>query len=143
MAGLVCYYNSAHYHYLHILGDDFGRRATGKPVRKFLNVISSDSGRYSEALAVPLEITDVDSIHMLADFNGSALQFYFALDSGEWQPIGPVLDGSILSDDYVMQSGTGEVRAAFTGAFFGLCCQDLSGDRLHADFSYFAYKEYL
>ena len=143
MAGLVCYYNSAHYHYLHIHGDDFGRRATGQPVRKFLNVISSDTGNYSEALAVPLEITGADSVYMRADFNGAALQFYVALAAGEWQPIGPVLDGSILSDDYVAQSGTGDFYPAFTGAFFGLCCQDLSGKKQHADFSYFAYREHL
>ena len=143
MAGLVCYYNSAHYHYLHIHGDDFGRRATGQPVRKFLNVISSDTGNYSEALAVPLEITGADSVYMRADFNGAALQFYVALAAGEWQPIGPVLDGSTLSDDYVAQSGTGDFYPAFTGAFFGLCCQDLSGKKQHADFSYFAYREHL
>jgi xylan 1,4-beta-xylosidase len=143
MAGLVCYYNSAHYHYLHILGDDFDLRTAGQPVRKFLNLISSDAGRYSESLAAPLEITGIDSLHLRAEFNGAALQFYFAVVPEEWQPIGPVLDGSILSDDYVEQSGPGDVYPAFTGAFFGLCCQDLSGHRVHADFSYFSYQEYL
>ena len=142
MAGLVCYYNSAHYHYLHILGDDFGRRASGQPVRKFLNIISSDSAGSREALTRPLEITGVNSVYLQAVFNGAALQFYYAVVEGEWQPIGPVLDGSILSDDYVQQSGTGEFYPAFTGAFFGLCCQDLAGKKHHADFSYFTYREH-
>jgi len=59
----------------------------------------------------------------------------------QWEPVGPVLDGSILSDDYVETSGTGDFYPCFTGAFYGLCCQDLSGLRQHADFGYFAYKE--
>jgi len=32
-------------------------------------------------------------------------------------------------------------RNSFTGAFSGLCCQDLSGERLHADFDYFEYRD--
>ena len=143
LAGLVCYYNSAHYHYLHIYGDDVGRRATGQPLRKFINIITSDSGRYREALVTPMEITGVDTVYMKADFNCAKLQFYFAVVPGDWQAIGPPLDGSILSDDYVQQSGTGDFYPAFTGAFFGLCCQDLSGQRLHADFGFFAYREHI
>jgi xylan 1,4-beta-xylosidase len=142
LAGLVCYYNSAHYHYLHIHGDDIGRKATGLPVRKFINVISCDAARYSEALVEPLDITGVDTIYLKADFDGAALQFYFAVTPGEWQPVGPVLDGSILSDDYVQETGTGDFYPAFTGAFFGLCCQDLSGQKHHADFGFFTYKEH-
>ena len=141
LAGLVCYYNSAHYHYLHVYGDDFGRKATGRPMRKFINIISSDAGRYCEALATPLDITGVHTVYMKADFDGAALQFYFAVAPGEWQPIGSVLDGSILSDDYVQESGTGDFYPAFTGAFFGLCCQDFSGQKQHADFGFFTYRE--
>jgi xylan 1,4-beta-xylosidase len=29
----------------------------------------------------------------------------------------------------------------FTGAFLGICCQDLSGRRRHADFDWFEYTE--
>jgi len=65
----------------------------------------------------------------------------YALEQDQWQPVGPLLDGSILSDDYVETSGTGDFYPCFTGAFYGLCCQDLSGLRQHADFGYFAYKE--
>ena len=53
---------------------------------------------------------------------------------------GPVLDGSILSDDYVEDAEV-RYRPCFTGAFVGLCCQDLSGQRLHADFDGFEYRE--
>jgi xylan 1,4-beta-xylosidase len=141
MAGLVCYYNSAHYHYLHISGDEFGSRARGQPMRKFINVITANAGQISEALPAALEVTGIETVYMKVDYSGAALQFYFALAPGEWQAIGPVIDGSILSDDYVQQSGTGDFYPAFTGAFVGLCCQDLSGQALHADFGFFAYRE--
>ena len=140
MAGLVCYYNTSHYHYLHIGGDDFGRRAKGQPVRKFLNIISCDTATMSEVLSQPIDITGSTRVAMKAVFNGADLQFYYALDGADWQQIGPVLDGSILSDDYVEVS-SGIFKPCFTGAFYGLCCQDLSGQKLHADFAYFKYLE--
>ncbi|MDH3903470.1 MAG: hypothetical protein OES90_09640, partial [Xanthomonadales bacterium] len=31
--------------------------------------------------------------------------------------------------------------ASLTGAFVGMCCQDVSGTDLAADFDYFHYKE--
>jgi xylan 1,4-beta-xylosidase len=142
MAGLVCYYNTLHYHYLHVYGDDFGRRAKGEPVRKFINIFSSTSTGTSEAYETGIDITGRERIYLKADFNGAALQFYYGFDEGEWEPIGPVLDGSILSDDFVEQGGTQDFYPCFTGAFYGMCCQDLSGDGLHADFAWFEYREY-
>ena len=53
---------------------------------------------------------------------------------------GPVLDGSILSDDYV-QNGSNRYRPAFTGAFVGICCQDLTGNNAAADFNWVEYCE--
>jgi len=41
---------------------------------------------------------------------------------------------TIISDE--MGPGWG-----FTGSFFGLCCQDLSGRARPADFDWFAYRE--
>lgn len=64
---------------------------------------------------------------------GAALQFEFSIPGGGWTKIGPVLNGAILSDDYN--------RLGFTGAFVGLCCQDISGRRAAADFACFHYRE--
>jgi xylan 1,4-beta-xylosidase len=50
-----------------------------------------------------------------------------------WQAVGPTLNAAILSDDYH--------HLGFTGAFVGLCCQDLTGHRRHADFPWFLYHE--
>jgi len=65
--------------------------------------------------------------------------------------IGRHYDASILSDenhdmvrsriDKLIMRVMGNYSLAFTGAFVGMCCQDLSGHRLPADFDYFEYSE--
>ncbi|MFT5521425.1 MAG: xylan 1,4-beta-xylosidase [Enterobacterales bacterium] len=145
MAGLVCYYNTIHYHYLHISGDDFGAYSG----RKFINISSCDNHTTTSPLDQPIEISNSTKIYLKADFNGKNLQFYFATqaiqDKPIWKKIGPELDGSILSDDYVAHEKN-YFNPCFTGAFYGLACQDLSGSNslkkgLHADFSFFDYQE--
>ncbi len=137
MAGLVCFYNTYHYHYLHVHGNDDG---TGK----YLSIISCDKLLATEPAGDPVDITGADRVFLKADFDGAHLQFYYALNKepsvDQWQTIGPVLDGSILSDEYV-EGNPGPFRPCFTGAFVGLCCQDLSGRNLHADFDWFEYRE--
>lgn len=136
MAGLVCYYNTKHYHYLHVSGDNFGANT----YNKFLCITSCDNFNTSEPCD-RINITNIDKISLKVDFNGSELQFFYRIDIKEhWRKIGPVLDGSILSDDYV-EHGETRFQPCFTGAFVGLACQDLSGQNLHADFEYFHYQE--
>ncbi len=136
MAGLVCYYNTYHYHYLYLCGEDYG----GDPTRKKLDILTCDKYQVKESLAEPIDLTGVDRVFLKVDFDGTALQFYYAREEGAWENVGPVLDGSILSDDYVEDIEV-RFRACFTGAFVGLCCQDLSGQGLHADFDWFDYRE--
>jgi len=136
MAGLVCYYNTLHYYYLHISGDDMGSYSGNK----YLNILSCDDGKTTLANQIPIDITGMDKVYLKADFDGASLQFYYALAEGDWQTIGPVLDGSILSDDYV-EHAERHFHPCFTGAFYGLSCQDLSGQKLEADFEYFDYQE--
>lgn len=144
MAGLVCYYNTFHYHYLHVYGDDFGKYSG----RKFLTILTCDNHVTTQPNVEPIEITGSEKIYLKAEFFGANLQFYYALVSpnsdnqtrGGWQKIGPVLDGSILSDDYV-EHGETRFHPCFTGAFYALACQDLSGQKLNADFDYFEYHE--
>ena len=50
---------------------------------------------------------------------------------GLWHSMGDALDASFLSDEACREGW-------FTGAMAGLCCQDLTGGRLPADFDYFA-----
>jgi xylan 1,4-beta-xylosidase len=132
MAGLICYYNTAHFHYLHLLGDY-------QNDKKYLNIISFDNFKPTE-LAEYIEITGVQRIYLKAVFHRAEIQFYYATIENQWQKIGNILDGSILSDDYVCTANT-RYRPAFTGAFVGLCCQDLSGAGNFADFDWLAYEE--
>ena len=140
MAGLVCYYNTTHYHYLFITGDD----ADAYSDKKFINIVSCDDNKSTSPLNVPIDVSNIDRIFLKADFNGATIQFYYAIiteiNIPKWIPIGPKLDGSILSDDYVVHSEKG-YSPCFTGAFIGLACQDLSGQKLYADFDYFNYQE--
>jgi xylan 1,4-beta-xylosidase len=132
MAGLLCYYNTAHFHYLHITANDDGHRC--------LQIISFDNFKQTEAFEEPVQLPDTGFIYLKAALHGAALQFYYANKQDEWIAAGAVLNASILSDDYV-RDGSDRYRPAFTGAFVGLCCQDLSGNKLPAHFDWFSYQE--
>jgi xylan 1,4-beta-xylosidase len=140
MAGLACYYNTTHYYYLYISGGDMETPTN----QKYLNIMSCDDNKITYPLAEAINLSDATQAFLKADFNGASLQFYYAIDMNtnhpKWQKIGPELDGSILSDDYVQHAERG-YSPCFTGAFFGLACQDLSGQRKHADFDFFEYQE--
>ena len=64
------------------------------------------------------------------------LRFAFRPDGEDWQWIPQLFDASILSDE----AGR-PCHPNFTGAFVGVCCQDLAGTRGPADFEYFDYSD--
>lgn len=133
MAGLVCYYNTGHWIYLHLMGHEDEQS-------KFLQIIYCDNFSMEEILEEPIDMSGQQRIYLKAHLNRSNLQFFYATKVNEWKRVGKILDGSILSDDYV-QNGGQHYRPAFTGAFVGLCCQDLSGQKQYADFTWFEYTE--
>lgn len=53
---------------------------------------------------------------------------------GEWHELPERIDASFLSDEACNEGW-------FTGTMVGLCCQDLTGFRQHADFDYFYMKD--
>lgn len=132
MAGLVCYYNTYHWHYLHVMGGENGER--------YLNVISCDKYEMMEPIDQPVLLNENGLIYLKVKFNKAEIQFSFSENRNDWKKVGPVLDGSILSDDYVRDE-TNRYRPAFTGSFIGLCCQDLSGNNHPAFFDFFEYQE--
>ncbi len=134
LAGLVCYYNTYHWHYLYV--------SSNEQKQKVIRLMSCD--RYvSHDYHVEEVILDLDKpIELKANVNHTALQFYHRHADEDWRTIGPVLDMSILSDDYVQDSNN-RYRAAFTGSFVGICCQDLTGQKMSADFDWFDYQETL
>ena len=133
MAGLICYYNTGHWFYLHLMGSN-------NIDKNYLQIISCDNFEMTDILENPIDVSNKNRIYLKVKFNRADLQFYYSDNELEWLKVGDCLDGSILSDDYVRE-GSNQYRPAFTGAFIGLCCQDLTGQKLHADFDWFEYNE--
>ena len=130
MAGLILYYNTGHYHYLHI---------TKLKNDKILSIISSNNFNNIEDEENVI-ITGNKAVELRAKINYEKLQFSYRLnDKEDYKNIGAALDMSILSDDYVRE-GSERYRPAFTGCFVGVCCQDLRNHCKHADFDWFEYK---
>ncbi len=128
MAGLVFYYNTNHYHYLHLRGCDSGQTE--------ILCVTNNKDKIVESLAQPIR---EDEVFLRGVLRMETLHFYFSVDQEVWQPIGDTLDASILSDDYV---ANGHIyRPAFTGCMIGIACQDLTGRGLEADFKWYHYQE--
>lgn len=123
MAGLVLYYDESDHYYLRISHDE--------QLGKHLAIIVSDQGQYDE-LDVYVAIPEGERIYLKAAMNFDKIQFSYSTDGQSWQPIGPTLYSGNLADSY-------QRKLSFTGAFVGLCAQDLRGTRLYADFDFFEY----
>ncbi|GAA6139492.1 glycoside hydrolase family 43 protein [Arenicella sp. 4NH20-0111] len=143
MAGLINYYNAHKYHYLFVSLNDNGQRQIA---------IQSCQGDVSETFEFPLSDTSCDSftndegaitihsqgaIFLRCEVIDERLTYYWSEDGEVWNTIPLVLDNSIVSDE----AGKGE-GASFTGAFVGMCCQDLESNTVYADFDYFDYQEH-
>ncbi|MEM9930345.1 MAG: family 43 glycosylhydrolase, partial [Bacteroidota bacterium] len=133
LAGLVAYYNTYHWLYCYCTGDDAGGR--------LLQVLVCDKYQITEQLLEPVPLPEEGTLHLRAVWRGAHLQFsYRAAEAENWILVGPELDASILSDDYV-QDANNRYRPAFTGAFIGVCCQDLRGTSYSAQFFNWSYQE--
>ncbi|KAB8161910.1 family 43 glycosylhydrolase [Streptomyces sp. 3MP-14] len=119
-AGLIAWYDTSTYYYLRVSHDERRGRVLGLVLR--------DDGAYAEPPETVVECEDwPDEILLRARLDGASLWLEAAPEEGSWRRIGPELDATRLSDDY----GS---RLRFTGAFLGICAQDLGGTRAPADF---------
>jgi xylan 1,4-beta-xylosidase len=129
-AGLVCYYNSAKFHYLHISHDE--------TLGKYLRVMSClpDSPQ-TDAFTQPIAIPANNPMHLRVEIDYERLHFAYRVEGvhNDWHWL-PQLDASILSDE-----ATAPGLPNFTGAFVGMACQDLAGTAHPADFDFFEYEE--
>lgn len=127
-AGLTTYYNRHKLHALMVSHDaGLGRTLT-------LMSCPGDwpDGRLSyPAPAIPVPDGPID---LCVEVRGAVQQFLWRAD-GDWQPIGPVLDAAVLSDE----GGRGE-HGSFTGTFVGMVAFDTSGRAQCADFGHFRYS---
>jgi xylan 1,4-beta-xylosidase len=129
MAGLVAYYNTGNWAYLHVSED--------QGVGRVLRLGVCENSRYTEPME-PIHVGARRRTFLRVTFESDAtMRFYTGSQcSGgdvDWMPVGPQLDGSKLSDEYVQGWG-------FTGTFVGMACQDLAGRGAFADFEWFEYR---
>jgi xylan 1,4-beta-xylosidase len=129
MAGLICYYNGSKFHYLYVTHDE----ELGKHIR----VMSSLPDQLqTDVFSAPVAIPKGVPIELRVEVDYERLHFAYRVGGQDWcwQP-GP-LDASALSDEAGPPGNPN-----FTGAFVGMCCQDVSGSGKSADFDYFEYRE--
>ncbi|MEY2878719.1 MAG: hypothetical protein RLZZ15_1099 [Verrucomicrobiota bacterium] len=130
-AGLVCYYNAAKFHYLHLTHDD----TLGKHLRVMSCVPDSPQ---TDQFTAPIAIPAGARIELRVEVDHERLLFAYRVEGRDaaWQWLPQQFDASILSDE-AAAPGTPN----FTGAFVGLACQDMSGTAHPADFDWFEYRE--
>jgi xylan 1,4-beta-xylosidase len=128
MAGLVCYYNSSRFHYLYISHDE--------SLGKHIGVTSCLPGQGQADAAPPIAIPSGVPVQLRVEVDYERLHFAYRMDGQDWRWLPGQLDASILSDE---AGPPGD--PSFTGAFVGMCCQDVAGTRRPADFDYFDYRE--
>ena len=126
MAGLVAYYQTNNWVYLRLSHDE--------RLGKGLNILTCDHSTYDEALGEDVAVESAARVYLKVIFERETFRFAYATEPDTWREIGPCFDAGKLSDDYCQ-------GLSFTGTFIGLCAQDLSGRRKHADFDYFTYRE--
>ena len=126
MAGLILYYDELDYYYLRISHDE--------GLGKHIGIARSIAGQYEELVDSFVVAEDWECCYLRATCDHAELRFAVSNNGINWSNIGPVLDFGTLSDEYGGKLG-------FTGAYVGMCAQDISGGQLHADFDYFIYKE--
>jgi xylan 1,4-beta-xylosidase len=131
LAGLVCYYNSTKFHYLHISHDE----TVGKHLRVMSCVPDSPQ---ADAFTPPIAIPAGRLVHLRVEVDYERLHFAYQVEGvdKDWRWLPQPFDASILSDECAAPG-----QANFTGAFVGLACQDLAGTGKPADFAFFEYEE--
>jgi xylan 1,4-beta-xylosidase len=128
LAGLVCYYNSAKFHYLHVTHDD----EHGRHVR--VMSCTPDSPQ-ADSFTTPIPVP-AGRIELRVEVDYERLRFAYRIGGADWKWLPESFDASILSDE-----ATAPGAPNFTGAFVGMACQDMSGTALPADFDFFQYRE--
>lgn len=126
-AGLTTYYNRHKFHAVLISESRDGGR--------ILSIQHCPGDWPDGALSFPGEQVPLADgpVELAVEVDHATQQFYYR-QSGDWLPIGPALDASVISDE----GGRGE-HASFTGAFVGVVAFDQTGQGKTADVTRFAY----
>jgi xylan 1,4-beta-xylosidase len=117
--GLTCLYDQENLFYLKVGFEE--------NVGRVVEITTRISSALDFPLDKPVSIPAAGRWVLVVEVGYDRLQFLHGPEDGSLTPIGKVFDASILSDEYCREG-------KFTGAFVGLCCQDLTGSQRHADF---------
>lgn len=126
-AGLVYYYDNNSHYYLALTRDE--------RLGRVLTLMRRRLKQFDMPIGAGVPVPD-GALTLRLETNTATAQFYWSADGEKFAAIGPELDATVLSDD-APERILHENR--FTGAFVGICCQDLTGHRRSADFDYFRY----
>ncbi len=126
LAGLVAFYNTDAFYYLYV--------TRGEHADRCLGLMSSEKGRVNFLIEKEYPLDNFQALYLRMKINRERISFYYSDNAKEWYAAGWEQDASVLSDEYALPCG-------FTGNFVGMACQDLSGQRKHADFAWFDYRE--
>lgn len=124
MAGLIILYDTDNYLYLHISKDE--------EAGKCVTLLKAENKKY-EYLADYIPVESNKMITLRAEMRKGEIQFFWKAEGGGERKIGGEINGSFLSDEACEEGW-------FTGTMCGICCQDLTGGGLYADFDYFEVK---
>ncbi|MFZ6027821.1 MAG: glycoside hydrolase family 43 protein [Chloroflexota bacterium] len=125
-AGLICLYDQENLFYLKIGFDE--------TLGRMVEIMTRVAGNLDFPLPGPVPIPAAGPWLLAVSVDYDRLQFFHGPEKTQLAAIGDVFDASILSDEHCREG-------KYTGAFVGLCCQDLTGARHHADFDWFEYRE--
>ncbi|HHE8493352.1 TPA: glycoside hydrolase family 43 protein [Enterobacter ludwigii] len=128
MAGLTTIYDTAGYIYLYVSVGENGKRT--------VNLLINDLNTFSHPAGPGIDIESELPVYLRVDVRHDAAFYYYSLDEQNWHSVGDYVEYSKLSDEYYKERG----YERFTGTFVGLCCQDFTGENVHADFDYFLYE---
>ena len=131
LAGLICYYNSTKYHYLHMSHDE----VHGTHLRVMSALPDSTQ---MDAFTPPVAIPSGKRVHLRVEVDFERLRFAYRIEGVDdaWRWLPEQFDASILSDEATIPG-----QPNFTGAFVGMACQDMAGTAHPADFDFFEYRE--
>lgn len=129
LAGLTYYYNTQCYYYAYVTRDEL--------LGRVVSLMACDYKVGSMPIGAGVQIPESGAVWLKLNVAYEKAWFSYSLDGTHYDRLGPVLDATILSDDYFQEKG----HCMFTGAFIGIACQDLAGDGCHADFDFFDYRE--
>ena len=122
-AGLIYRYNEDNQYYLYITYNEEKNSKEACVCRVY-------AGAYELLAEIPVE--EAEEVYILGiDVDFSKGRFFLETD-GEKHFIGPEFDVTNLSDDFTY---------GFTGAFVGICAQDLMDHKKWADFQWFHYEQ--